>query len=167
MMNAQIAYFAGGCFWGIEEAFRHLPGVVDAESGYIGGHTENPSYEDVCSHTTGHAETVKVTYDPENISYEELLRVFFDIHNPTHVNRQGQDVGDQYRTEIFYADDTQKAAAEKAKTVLEQSGKHDKPIATAITKAPVFYRAEEYHQHYLEKNPGAPCHVPSKYVQHR
>jgi peptide-methionine (S)-S-oxide reductase len=161
-----ITYFAAGCFWGVEEAFRHLDGVLSAESGYMGGKTENPSYEDVCSHETGHAEAVKVTFDPEKVSYEELLRVFFEIHNPTHVNRQGPDVGDQYRTEIFYTDEAQKQAAEKAKAELDASGKYDKPIATQITKAPTFYRAEEYHQHYLQKHPGAPCHVPRKYVKH-
>lgn len=156
-MNEQ-AIFAAGCFWGIEAAFRNVPGVVDAESGYTGGHTENPSYEQVCSDTTGHAEAVRVTFDPAQVSYEVLVRKFFAIHDPTQLNRQGPDVGSQYRSGIFYRNDQQKEAAEAVKEDVQQFF-HPKTIATEITPTSTFYRAEEYHQRYFEKNPSAVCHI--------
>ena len=156
-MNNQ-AIFAAGCFWGIEYAFLQVPGVLDAESGYTGGHTDNPTYTQVCSDTTGHAEAVRVTFDPEKVSYEALVRKFFEIHDPTQLNRQGPDVGSQYRSGIFYLSDEQKEVAEKLKKDFQPQF-HPKTIATEITKAGIFYRAEEYHQRYFEKNPNAVCHI--------
>lgn len=154
----EIATFGAGCFWGVEAAFRRLPGVVDVAAGYSGGHTPNPTYKDVCSHTTGHAEVVQVTFDPQKISYDQLLDVFWQIHNPTQVNRQGPDVGTQYRSAIFVHSPEQQAIAEKSKVALAASGKFQRPIATEITTAGPFYRAEEYHQKYLEKHGAASCH---------
>lgn len=145
------AAFAGGCFWGVEMAFRKLPGVLDTRVGYQGGTTERPSYEAVCSGATGHAETVEVTYDPEKVSYERLLDVFWTEHDPTQVNRQGPDVGTQYRSVIFVHDDEQEAAARASKAQLESSGRYRKPIATEIVRAPEFWEAEDYHQQYFEK----------------
>jgi peptide-methionine (S)-S-oxide reductase len=145
------ATFGAGCFWGVEEEFRKVKGVKSTAVGYAGGKTENPSYEDVCSHTTGHAEVVEVEYDPAEVSYEKLLEVFFEAHDPTQVNRQGPDVGDQYRTAIFFHTPEQEKAARAAKAALEKSGKHRRPIATEIAPAPKFWRAEEYHQQYIEK----------------
>lgn len=154
----EIATFGAGCFWGVEAAFRRLPGVVDVASGYSGGHTPNPAYKDVCSHTTGHAEVVQVTFDPQKITYDQLLDLFWQIHNPTQVNRQGPDVGSQYRSAIFVHSPEQQAIAEKSKAALAASGKFQRPIATEITTAGPFYRAEEYHQKYLEKHGAASCH---------
>ena len=154
----EIATFGAGCFWGVEAAFRRLPGVVDVAAGYSGGHTPNPTYKDVCSHTTGHAEVVQVTFDPRKISYDQLLDVFWQIHNPTQVNRQGPDVGTQYRSAIFVHSPEQQAIAEKSRAALAASGKFQRPIATEITTAGPFYRAEEYHQKYLEKHGAASCH---------
>lgn len=154
----EIATFGAGCFWGVEAAFRRLPGVVDVAAGYSGGHMPNPTYKDVCSHTTGHAEVVQVTFDPRKISYDQLLDLFWQIHNPTQVNRQGPDVGTQYRSAIFVHSPEQKAIAEKSKAALAASGKFQRPIATEITTAGPFYRAEEYHQKYLEKHGAASCH---------
>ncbi|MGH9710944.1 MAG: peptide-methionine (S)-S-oxide reductase MsrA [Candidatus Acidiferrales bacterium] len=154
----EIATFGAGCFWGVEAAFRRLPGVVDVAAGYSGGHMVNPTYNDVCSHKTGHAEVVQVTFDPERISYDQLLDVFWQIHNPTQVNRQGPDVGSQYRSAIFVHSPEQQAIAEKSKAALAASGKFQRPIATEITTAALFYRAEEYHQKYLEKHGAASCH---------
>lgn len=154
----EIATFGAGCFWGVEAAFRRLPGVVDVAAGYSGGHTPNPTYKDVCSHTTGHAEVVQVTFDPQKISYGQLLDAFWQIHNPTQVNRQGPDVGTQYRSAIFVHSPEQQAIAEKSKAALAASGKFQRPIATEITMAGPFYRAEEYHQKYLEKHGAASCH---------
>ena len=154
----EIATFGAGCFWGVEAAFRRLPGVVDVASGYSGGHMPNPTYKDVCSHTTGHAEVVQVTFDPQKISYDQLLDVFWQIHNPTQVNRQGPDVGSQYRSAIFVHSPEQQAIAEKSKAALAASGKFQRPIATEITTAGPFYRAEDYHQKYLEKHGAASCH---------
>jgi methionine-S-sulfoxide reductase len=156
-MNEQ-AIFAAGCFWGIEHAFLQVPGVLDAESGYIGGTTENPTYEQVCTDRTGHAEAVRVTYDPSKVSYEALVRKFFEIHDPTQVNRQGPDTGTQYRSGIFYLNDAQKEVAERLKKEFQPSF-HPKTIATEITPASTFYRAEEYHQRYFEKHPNAVCHI--------
>ncbi len=154
----EIATFGAGCFWGVEAAFRRLPGVVDVAAGYSGGHMPNPTYKDVCSHTTGHAEVVQVTFDPQKISYDQLLDLFWQIHNPTQVNRQGPDVGTQYRSAIFVHSPEQKAIAEKSKAALAAGGKFQRPIATEITTAGPFYRAEEYHQKYLEKHGAASCH---------
>jgi peptide-methionine (S)-S-oxide reductase len=146
------ATFGAGCFWGVEEAFGKIDGVKETTVGYMGGKLENPTYEDVCTNTTGHAEVVEVIYDPEKISYEELLKKFWEIHDPTQVNRQGMDVGSQYRSVIFYHNEKQEKIAEKSKESLEKSGKYSKPLATEITKAKNFYRAEEYHQKYFKKN---------------
>jgi len=155
----EIATFGAGCFWGIEAAFRRVPGVLDATVGYSGGRTENPSYQDVCTDTTGHAEVVQVTFDPAKLSYEQLLDVFWTIHDPTQVNRQGPDYGKQYRTAIFFHSPEQEAAAKKSKQALEASGKLRRPVATEITPAGTFWRAEEYHQRYLEKRGAASCHI--------
>jgi len=155
----EIATFGAGCFWGIEAAFRRVPGVLDAAVGYSGGRTENPSYQDVCTDTTGHAEVVQVTFDPEKLSYDQLLDVFWTVHDPTQVNRQGPDYGKQYRTAIFFHSPEQEAAAKKSKQALEASGKLRRPIATEITPAAPFWRAEEYHQRYLEKRGAASCHI--------
>jgi peptide-methionine (S)-S-oxide reductase len=155
----EIATFGAGCFWGIEAAFRKVPGVVDAAVGYSGGHTQNPTYRDVCTDTTGHAEVVQVTFDPVKVSYEQLLDVFWAVHDPTQMNRQGPDYGKQYRTAIFFHTAEQEAAAKKSKQVLEDSGKLRRPIATEITPAGTFWRAEEYHQRYLEKRGAGSCHI--------
>jgi peptide-methionine (S)-S-oxide reductase len=153
------ATFAAGCFWGVEEELRQLPGVVSTAVGYMGGTLKNPTYQDVCTDRTGHAEVVQVEYDPAQVSYEELLRVFWEAHDPTQVNRQGPDVGTQYRSAIFYHTPEQEAAARASKAALEQSGKYRRPIATEITPAGEFYRAEEYHQRYLQKRGRAHCRI--------
>ncbi len=147
----QKATFGAGCFWGVEAVFRQVPGVVDAAVGFMGGSTRDPGYKEVCSGTTGHAEVVQVEYDPEKVSYEELLEVFWSIHDPTQLNRQGPDVGSQYRSVIFYHNADQKAAATASKQSLEESGEHDDEIVTQIEPAGEFYPAEEYHQRYFEK----------------
>ena len=151
------ATFGAGCFWHVEEAFRHLTGVTSTTVGYTGGTLKNPTYEDVCTDKTGHAEVLEVTYDPAKISYNDLLSVFWDIHDPTTKNRQGPDVGTQYRSVIFYHTVEQKTAAETLKGNLEQSRKYKKKIITEITKATPFYPAEEYHQQYLAKHGLAAC----------
>jgi peptide-methionine (S)-S-oxide reductase len=156
---SEIATFGAGCFWGVEAAFRRVPGVLDAVSGYAGGHTENPSYRDVCTDRTGHAEVVQVTFDPAKVSYEQLLDVFWKIHDPTQVNRQGPDFGTQYRTAIFYHSPEQEATARRSKQALEASGRFRHSIATEITPAGPFWRAEEYHQRYLEKRGAESCHI--------
>ena len=145
------AYFAGGCFWCMEPPFEDLDGVIEATSGYMGGTVENPTYEEVTTGTTGHAEVVEILYDPKIISYEELLEVFWRNIDPTALNYQFADVGTQYRTEIFTVGETQKKLAEKSKEDLENSGKFDRPIVTAISNAPKFYIAEEYHQDFYKK----------------
>jgi len=155
----EIATFGAGCFWGIEAAFRRVPGVLDAAVGYSGGHTQNPNYQEVCTDTTGHAEVVQVTFDPEKVSYDQLLNVYWTIHDPTQVNRQGPDYGAQYRTAIFFHSPEQEAAAKKSKQALEAGGKLRRPVATEITPAGPFWRAEEYHQRYLEKRGAASCHI--------
>ncbi len=149
------ATFGAGCFWGVEAAFRQIDGVTKTEAGYEGGKLENPTYEDVCSHTTGHAEVVEVTYDPEQVSYEQLLGVFWGKHDPTQLNRQGWDVGDQYRSVVFFHDEEQRAAAEQSKA--EVSGSYRKPVVTVIEPAQTFYPAEDYHQQYLEKRGASSC----------
>jgi len=151
------ATFGAGCFWGVEAAFRQIDGVMKTEAGYEGGHLDNPTYEDVCSHTTGHAEVVQVTYEPEQVSYEELLGVFWAKHDPTQMNRQGWDVGDQYRSVVFVHDDEQRVAAERSKAELDASGRYRKPVVTAIEPAQTFYAAEDYHQQYLEKRGRSSC----------
>jgi peptide-methionine (S)-S-oxide reductase len=153
------AIFAAGCFWGVESAFREADGVLATAVGYSGGTKPEPTYKEVCTGDTGHAEVVMVEYDPEKASYEKLLQVFFDNHDSTQVNRQGPDVGTQYRTAIFYLDEHQKEAAEKYKKELDESGKLKKPVATIIEKAGPFYLAEDYHQQYLEKRGLADCHI--------
>jgi peptide-methionine (S)-S-oxide reductase len=157
-MTTEIATFGAGCFWGVEAAFSRVPGVTEAVSGYSNGHTVNPTYKDVCSDETGHAEVVQVTYDPAKVSFEHLLEVFWGLHDPTQVNRQGPDFGSQYRTAVFFHTPEQEAIAKKVKATLDASGKFRKPIATEITAAGPFYRAEEYHQKYLEKRGATSCH---------
>jgi peptide-methionine (S)-S-oxide reductase len=159
-MQESVALFGAGCFWGVEAAFRKMEGVTATAVGYAGGKTENPTYREVCSDRTGHAEVVQVKFDPEKVSYEKLLDAFWKLHDPTQVNRQGPDVGSQYRSVVFYHDEDQKKAAEESKKALEESGAHSKPIATQIEPAPEFYMAEEYHQQYLEKKGLASCHIP-------
>lgn len=154
--NNQKAIFAAGCFWGIQKSFDSLDGVLETTVGYIGGKRENPSYEQVCIGATGHAEAIEIIFDSEKISYIDLLNHFFEIHDPTQIDRQGPDVGSQYRSEIFYTDSEQKETAENLKAKLN-SEKFDNHIATAITSASEFYPAEEYHQKYLEKNGANHC----------
>ncbi len=153
------ATFGAGCFWHVEEAFRQVPGVIATQVGYMGGNTANPSYEDVCSHTTGHAEVVDVTFDPARTSYDELLRVFWDCHDPTQLNRQGPDVGTNYRSVIFYHTPGQEAQARESLAREERSGRHRRPIVTEIAPAATFWRAEEYHQQYLAKRGLSGCHL--------
>ena len=153
------ATFAAGCFWGVESAFRSAKGVTDAQVGYTGGTTKNPTYRDVCGGDTGHAEAVEVTFDPAKISYEQLLKLFWDMHNPTTPNRQGPDVGSQYRSAVFFHTPDQKATALAVKEQLEKAGKYKAPIVTQIAPAATFYRAEEYHQRYNEKNGLSSCHI--------
>jgi peptide-methionine (S)-S-oxide reductase len=157
-MGYEKATFGAGCFWGVEYVFRRVPGVVDAQVGYSGGITPNPTYEQVCSHTTGHAEVTQVTFDPDQVSFDQLLEVFWAMHDPTQVNRQGPDIGDQYRSVIFTHTDEQKQAAEASKERAQP--RFNKPIATQIVPLTAFYPAEDYHQAYYEKNGHTPyCHV--------
>ena len=158
-MSIEKATFGAGCFWGVEELFRKVPGVKSATSGYAGGRTENPTYQEVCSHTTGHAEVVEVGFDPAEVGYETLLDIFWNNHDPTTPNRQGPDVGDQYRSVVFYHSPEQKAAAEAKKAELDKSGRFQRPIVTQIEPAPAFYRAEEYHQQYLRKHGRTHCAI--------
>jgi len=158
-MTEKTASFAAGCFWGVEARFRDVPGVLDAVSGYMGGHTDNPSYRQVCSGDTGHAETVQVTFDPDKVSYAELLDVFFELHNPTTLNRQGPDVGSQYRSVVFWHEPQQRELAREKIEQLDASGRWPDPIVTQVVPANRFWRAEEYHQRYFEKNGGGFCHV--------
>jgi peptide-methionine (S)-S-oxide reductase len=151
------ATFAAGCFWGVEAAFRQIPGVVATRVGYTGGHTTDPTYERVCSHTTGHAEAVEVTYDPERASYEQLLDVFWAKHNPTTKNRQGLDIGDQYRSAIFFHSPEQQEAAERTKEAMQAKLHWPKKVVTEIVPASEFYEAEDYHQQYLEKLGRSSC----------
>ena len=153
----ETATFGAGCFWGVEEAFRRIDGVADTAVGYSGGTAENPTYKDVCRGRTGHAEVVELQYDPAKVSYEKLLEVFWSVHDPTQLNRQGPDVGAQYRSVIFFHTPQQKAAATESRAALESSDRLGKPIVTQIVPASTFYRAEEYHQRYLEKRGQASC----------
>ena len=153
----EMATFAAGCFWGVEAAFRQINGVKSTRVGYTGGKMESPSYEDVCRDETGHTEAVEVTFDPKKVKYEDLLKVFWQNHNPTQLNRQGPDVGTQYRSAIFYHNDNQKQAA--LKSLQEEQKKYKAGITTEIKKAEKFYEAEDYHQQYLEKRGLSTCHI--------
>jgi peptide-methionine (S)-S-oxide reductase len=154
------AMFGAGCFWGVEAAFEGRQGVLETAVGYAGGSVEKPTYEQVCSGRTGHAEVVQLTYDPERISYEELLEAFFALHDPTQLNRQGPDIGTQYRSAIFFYDAEQERAALEAKAKHEASGRHRRPIVTEIVSAGPFWRAEDYHQRYFAKRDIASCALP-------
>ncbi len=155
----QKATFGAGCFWGVEAAFRQINGVTSTQVGYLGGDYENPSYSDVCTGRTGHAEVVEVEYDPAIVSYEDLLKVFWENHDPTTLNRQGPDTGAQYRSAIFFHTPGQEIVARESRDKLQSSGRFKKPIVTEMTPASTFYKAEEYHQQYLEKRGLASCHV--------
>ncbi len=157
-MKTEKAIFAAGCFWGVQDYFDQIPGVVNTRVGYMGGHTKNPTYEEVCSHTTGHTEAVKVEFDPEKVSYETLVKQFFRMHDPTQLNRQGPDIGDSYRSAIFYFDTQQKQTAQKIKKSTQSN--FDKPIVTQVTKATKFYQAEDYHQKFVKKTGRGACHIP-------
>ena len=158
-MSQQTAHFAAGCFWGVEARFREQQGVIDAISGYMGGHTENPTYKQVCGGDTGHAETVQVIFDDEQVSYRALLDLFFDLHNPTTRNRQGPDVGNQYRSAVFWQDEDQRAAAQQKIAEINESGQWPSPVVTEVTHEETFWPAEEYHQRYFEKNGTGYCKI--------
>lgn len=153
------ATFAAGCFWGVEAAFRQVEGVTATQVGYTGGQVINPTYRDVCTGRTGHAEAVEVEYDPSRVSYEELLNLFWENHDPTTLNRQGPDIGSQYRSAIFFHTPEQETEARASRERLERSGRHRRPIVTEITPASEFYKAEEYHQQYFEKQGMISCHI--------
>ncbi|MFQ3550060.1 MAG: peptide-methionine (S)-S-oxide reductase MsrA [Armatimonadota bacterium] len=153
------ATFAAGCFWGVEETFRNINGVISTRVGYTGGNFDNPTYEDVCSGKTNHAEAVEIEFDEHIISYETLLDIFWKMHNPTTLNRQGPDIGTQYRSAIFYHNDHQRETAEISKKALEESNIYSNPIVTKITQAGTFWEAEEYHQKYLMKRGKGSCHI--------
>lgn len=157
VQRAETAMFGAGCFWGVEHAFMQTEGVLTTEVGYAGGDVPNPTYEQVCTDTTGHAEVVRLTFDPERIGYEGLLKVFFECHDPTQKNRQGPDVGRQYRSVVYYYNESQRRAAEDAIAALNAKGSLPRPVATELEPAPEFYRAEEYHQRYFEKNGVGGC----------
>jgi len=158
--KTERAIFASGCFWGTEYYFRKTRGVLQTRVGYTGGHTKNPSYKDVCSGATGHAEAAEVIFDPAKVSYEDLVKLFFETHDPTQVNRQGPDIGEQYRSEIFYLDEKQKETAQKLMDILKTRGYN---VATRLTKASTFWKAEDYHQDYYLKKNGTPyCHIYTK-----
>jgi peptide-methionine (S)-S-oxide reductase len=159
LCDMEKATFGAGCFWGVEEAFRRVKGVVSTQVGFSGGYVENPSYEDVCAGDTGHAEVVQLEFDPDQVTYKDLLSVFWNIHDPITPNRQGPDVGEQYRSVIFYHTEEQRRAAAEAKAELDRSGRFARPVVTAIEPAGPFYRAEEYHQRYLEKRGMKGCHI--------
>ncbi|MHC1680919.1 MAG: peptide-methionine (S)-S-oxide reductase MsrA [Methanomassiliicoccales archaeon] len=158
-MTLKKATFAAGCFWGVEATFMKVKGVVQTEVGYMGGHTESPTYRDVCTDRTGHAEVVQVTYDDSVVSFEHLLDVFWMSHDPTQKNRQGPDVGNQYRTAVFYHDEEQHTIAERSRSRMDASGRFKRPIATLLEKAGPFWMAEEYHQKYLQKKGLDTCHI--------
>ena len=155
----QKAIFAAGCFWGVQDYFDQVPGVLETEVGYIGGHVDHPSYEAVCTHTTGHAEAVQVIFDPAKVDYETLLKQFFHMHDPTQLNRQGPDVGDNYRSAIFYLDDQQKASAQKMIDSLNSSGEYKNPIVTALEPAGKWWPAEDYHQKFTARTGRGACHI--------
>ena len=154
----ETAIFAAGCFWGVEETFRQVDGVISTTVGYIGGYLENPTYNDVCTGKTGHAEAVEIMYDSSQVSYDQLLDVFWNSHDPTTPNRQGPDVGTQYRSAIFFHGDEQQKTAKRSKESLQNSGKYCNEIVTEIKPASTFYKAEEYHQQYLQKHRTKQCH---------
>jgi len=158
-VTLQKATFAAGCFWGVEETFRQTRGVIATDVGYVGGTKPSPTYEEVCSGRTGHAEAVEVAFDPTIVSYEALLKIFWENHDPTTLNRQGPDVGEQYRSAIFVHSPEQEIAAKSSKASLEESGRFRRPIVTQITPASTFWRAEEYHQQYLAKRGIRSCHI--------
>ncbi|MBW3646007.1 MAG: peptide-methionine (S)-S-oxide reductase MsrA [Actinobacteria bacterium] len=157
--TTETATFAAGCFWGVEAAFRQVPGVVSTMVGYTGGTRDKPSYRRVCTGRTGHAEAVQVVYDPQRLSYDDLLAVFWDNHNPTTANRQGPDIGTQYRSAVFFHDDEQRASATRSRDELDASGRFRRPIVTEITPASTFWPAEDYHQQYLEKRGLSTCRI--------
>lgn len=158
MAKTHTVIFAAGCFWGVQDYFDKVPGVLETIVGYTGGTTPNPTYEAVCTQQTGHAEATRITFDPDQISYEQLVRQFFRMHDPTQVNRQGADVGSSYRSAIFYQDDEQKDVA--AKVIRAVAKDYNKPIATQLSPVGEFYKAEEYHQKFVQKNGYGACHVP-------
>lgn len=158
-MKTETAYFAAGCFWGVEEAFRTTPGVISTAVGFMGGTLDNPSYKAVCNGDTGHAETTEVVFNPEKISYEALLEMFWKMHDPTQVDRQGPDYGSQYRSAIFTTTPEQETMALASKENEQKNGGHIAPIATVIQPAPTFWKAEDYHQQYFLKNGGGTCHI--------
>jgi peptide-methionine (S)-S-oxide reductase len=155
--QTEVAVFGAGCFWGVEEAFRTLPGVLSTEVGYSGGHTADPTYRDVCSHTTGHAEVVRIAFDPKVVSYGDLLEVFWNEHDPTQLNRQGPDIGDQYRSVVFFQSPDQERIARESLEI--QRAKHKRQVVTQIVPAAPFYPAEEYHQQYLAKRGQSSCRI--------
>ena len=157
--HSETALFGAGCFWGVEASFRQVPGVLSTRAGYTGGSKPDPTYKEVCSDRTGHAETVEVVYDPARVTYDDLLRVFWENHDPTTLNRQGPDVGSQYRSVVFYTSPAQQAAATASRDALQSSGRFRRPIVTVIEPAQPFYPAEDYHQQYLEKRGLASCHI--------
>ncbi|MCC7432019.1 peptide-methionine (S)-S-oxide reductase MsrA [Candidatus Peregrinibacteria bacterium] len=159
MNNIEKATFAAGCFWGVEETYRSLSGVLETRVGYTGGQLENPTYEDVCSGVTGHAEALEITFDNSKIGFTDLLRIFWKSHNPTTKDRQGPDIGHQYRSAIFYHSDQQRQIAEQSKEELDKSGKYKNPVVTEIVPAQKFWSAEEYHQKYLMKRGLDSCHI--------
>jgi methionine-S-sulfoxide reductase len=158
-MKREEAIFGAGCFWGVQYYFDQVPGVIETEVGYSGGHTDNPSYEQVLPHTTGHAEATKVVFDPSKVTYETLLKQFFRMHDPTQLNHQGPDVGDNYRSAIFYKDEAQKQAAQKIIDKLNASGKYKKPIVTTLEKFTKFWPAEDYHQKFSQRTGRGVCHI--------
>lgn len=158
--NTEKAYFAGGCFWGVEHYFQNEPGMISTRVGYMGGHTQNPTYEEVCGGQTGHAETLEVVFNSSRTTFEDLTKLFFEIHDPTQVNRQGPDVGDQYRSAIFYTNEKQKESAKKLINILKNKGYK---VATKLIEAGTFWEAEDYHQKYYVKTGGTPyCHIRKK-----
>ena len=159
MANPQHATFAAGCFWGVEDILMKIPGITNSEVGYTNGQTENPTYEDVCGKGTGHAEAVKLTFDPDVVSYDALLEAFWGLHDPTQMNRQGPDVGSQYRSGIYTHSEEQRVQAEASKKALDESGTHKDPVVTEIEDAGPWWKAEKYHQEYFQKNGGANCHI--------
>lgn len=158
-MATEKATFGAGCFWGVEATFRRVPGVTNTAVGYEGGHTDNPTYKAVCTDATGHAEVVQVEFDPAQVTYQQLVDLFFKLHDPTQLNRQGPDVGTQYRSAVFYHSPEQRQIAQRTKEALARSGKFSRPIVTEVVPAQTFYKAEDYHQQYLEKRGLASCHV--------
>jgi methionine-S-sulfoxide reductase len=158
-MKTEEAIFGAGCFWGVQYYFDQVPGVIKTEVGYTGGHTQNPSYEQVLTHTTGHAEATRIVFDPQKVSYETLLMQFFRMHDPTQLNRQGPDVGDNYRSAVFYKDESQKQTAQKLIEQLNSSGRYKKPIATTLEKSAKFWPAEDYHQKFSQRTGRGVCHI--------